>query len=70
MRRLPEGVFTPTPSRIEAKSDSTTTIARKIVDFEVAARAAKTERLRAARLARDAEEIVIPIIKRKPRKLW
>ena len=33
-------------------------MARKIVDSEVAARAAKTERLRAARVARDATENV------------
>ena len=54
MRRVPEGVFRPVPSWFEAKSDATTTMARKIVDSEVAARAAKTERLRAARVARDA----------------
>ncbi|MBP0574699.1 hypothetical protein J8J27_28725, partial [Mycobacterium tuberculosis] len=42
------------PSKLETKSDATTRAARAIIDLEVAAREAKTERLRAARLARDA----------------
>jgi hypothetical protein len=65
MRRMPEGVFKPVPSRIEAKSDATTTMARKIVEGEVASRIVKTERLRAARLARDVTENVLPLAKKK-----
>ena len=44
MRRMPEvGIFKPTPSRTEAKSDVTTRTARAIVDTEATLRAAKTE---------------------------
>lgn len=57
MRRMLEpGVFMPTLSRAEAKSDATTRAARAIIDGEAAARLAKTERLRATRLAREAVE--------------
>jgi hypothetical protein len=65
MRRVPDGVFKPTRSRTEAKSDVTTNTSRKIVESEAAARVAKTERLRAARFARDATENVVPLAKKK-----
>ena len=56
MKRMPEpGLFKPAPSRTEAKSDTTSRVARQIVDLEAAARLAKTERLRAARLAQEIE---------------
>ncbi|WP_246506713.1 hypothetical protein [Mesorhizobium silamurunense] len=56
MKRIPEpGLFKPNPSRTEAKGDMTSRVARQIVDLEAAARIAKTERLRAARLAQEAE---------------
>jgi len=42
------------PSRQETKADITTRTARQIMDSETAAREAKTERLRAARLAQEA----------------
>lgn len=48
-------LFKPKPSRIETKADATTTAARAIIDSEAAARAAKTEKLRAARLAAEHE---------------
>ncbi|MFD1331615.1 hypothetical protein ACFQ4O_06330 [Methylopila musalis] len=44
------------PSKAEAKGDATTRAARAIIDQETARRDAKTERLKAARLARDEAE--------------
>lgn len=56
MKHIPEpGLFKPNPSRTEAKGDATSRVARQIVDLEAAARIAKTERLRAARLAQETE---------------
>ena len=46
-------VFQPKPSKQETKADVTTKTARAIIDHELSAREAKTERLRAARLARE-----------------
>lgn len=47
-------VFLPKPSKQEAKVDATTRLVRAIIDNEASAREAKTERLRAARLAQEA----------------
>lgn len=44
----------PKPSKLESRSDATTEAARNIIGAEVAARIAKTDRLRAARLAQEA----------------
>jgi hypothetical protein len=46
-------VFQLKPSRQETKADATTRAAREIIDSEAIAREAKTERLRAARLAQE-----------------
>ncbi|MBZ9986466.1 hypothetical protein LB572_05070 [Mesorhizobium sp. BH1-1-5] len=54
------GLFKQVPSRTEAKTDTTSRVARQILDLEAAARAVKTERLRAARLAQEAEAPVAP----------
>jgi hypothetical protein len=54
-RKYEIGVFKPTNSRADTKIDTTTRIAREIIDHTNAARMAKTERLRAVRLAREAE---------------
>jgi len=43
-------LFAPTPSKAEAKNDATTTLARQLIDAQLEARQAKTERLRAERL--------------------
>ena len=51
---LINSVFQPKPSKQETKADITTRTARQIMDSETAAREAKTERLRAARLAQEA----------------
>lgn len=56
MKPLPDtGLFKPVPSRTEAKTDATSRVVRQIQDLEAKQRAAKTERLRAARLAQEAE---------------
>ena len=49
-------VLQPKPSKQEAKADTTSRVARQIIDAEVARREAKTDKLRAARLARAAAE--------------
>jgi hypothetical protein len=66
MKSIPEGVFKPA-SRPEEKVDATTKAARDIIDGEAAARDAKTERLRTARLAKEAMEPA-PVDKRKTAK--
>ncbi|MGN6307175.1 MAG: hypothetical protein ACTHNH_20350 [Mesorhizobium sp.] len=53
-------IFQPKPSKQEAKADATTQLARKIMDGETAAREAKTERLRQARLAKQKSEPAAP----------
>ena len=60
MNQMPQNkVFK--PSRSEAKADTTTRTARMIVESETAIRDAKTERLRLARLAKEAAEpVVVP----------
>lgn len=52
---VPGGIFKPKPTSTEAKSDATSRIARSIIDDEAASRVAKTQRLRRARLAREAQ---------------
>jgi|GEM_PF-1168942 len=57
---LANAVFKPTPSRSETKSDTTDRAAREIIASEAAAMQAKTAKLRAERLAREAEEAANP----------
>lgn len=52
-QELINAVFQSKPSKQEAKADITTRIARGILDSETSAREAKSERLRAARLAQE-----------------
>lgn len=47
-------VFQSKSSKQEAKADATTRLVRAIIDNEASVREAKTERLRAARLAQEA----------------
>jgi hypothetical protein len=69
MKSIPDtGLFKPAPSRTEAKTDMTTRVARQILDLEVSARAAKTERLRAARLAQEAAAPVVAPKKAAPKR--
>ncbi len=51
---VPEGIFKPKPTASEVKGDATTRAALTIINGEAAARDAKTERLRKARLAQEA----------------
>lgn len=44
------------PTRTETKADTTTSVAQSIVASETSAREAKVERLRKARLEREASE--------------
>ena len=46
----------PGPSKAETRADQTHAAATEIIDRETSARLEKTERLRAARLEREAEE--------------
>lgn len=69
MARAPEsGVAKPKPSRMEAKGDATTRAAWQIIDAEAAAEAAKTARLRAARLAQSGAETAPAGAKAKKKK--
>ncbi|MBN9022073.1 MAG: hypothetical protein J0H08_08260 [Rhizobiales bacterium] len=56
MKRIPaDGVFKPAMTRIESRQDATTRAALAIIASESAAVDAKTDRLRAARLAHEAQ---------------
>lgn len=44
------------PTRTETKADTTTSVAQSIIASETSAREAKVERLRKARLEREASE--------------
>lgn len=57
---LANAVFKPTPSRSESRSDAIDRAAKEIIASETAAMLAKTAKLRAARLAREAEEAANP----------
>ncbi|WP_421927837.1 hypothetical protein [Neoaquamicrobium sediminum] len=61
-------VFQPKPSKQETKADVTTKAARAIIDHEATAREAKTERLRAARLAQEEAAVADAPAAKKPRK--
>lgn len=63
--KLAEHVFK--PNRQESKSQTTDNAARAILDQEASERAAKTAKLRAARLAMEAERVVEPAAAKKPR---
>ncbi|GAA4526929.1 hypothetical protein GCM10023174_13790 [Chelativorans composti] len=66
---LIDQVFTPKPNRFETRQDTTTRVAREIIEQEVAAREAKTARLRAAREAREAEEAASQPVTPRPRRM-
>ncbi len=60
-------LFKPKPSKSESKADTTTSVARAIMDDEVARREAKPAKLRAARLAMEEEQAAEAPVK-KPAK--
>jgi hypothetical protein len=64
----PVGIFKPKPTGAELKGDTTNKIARNIIEGEAAARNAKTERLRAARLAREAAQPTPAVVKATGKK--
>ena len=67
MRRgLENTVFKPVPSRSETKNDTTTRVAREIIDSQKADMNAKMARLREERLRREASDEKPPIAA-KPR---
>lgn len=55
-----QGIFKQTPTRTESKNDATDKAAREIIMSEAAATAAKTAKLRAERLAREALQAAEP----------
>ena len=63
-------VFKPRPSITETKASRTTTVARAIMDEEVAARERKNVRLQIARLERDAADAALlpPALPLKPKR--
>lgn len=63
-----ENMFAAPLNKSEAKGDVTTRVAQSIIDTEIAARAAKTARLKAARLAMEAEQEPLAIAKKPARK--
>lgn len=52
-----DNLFRPVPSRTETKADITNRVAREIIKAETDRRHAKTELLRAARLAQEAQNL-------------
>lgn len=62
------GVFAPTPSRQDSKANTTTSVARAILETEVKQREAKTARLRELRLKMEAETQPEPVKATKPAK--
>jgi hypothetical protein len=54
MSRMADIRFVPKLPRMEARHEETNKVARAILDDELAIRAAKTQRLREARLAQEA----------------
>ena len=61
-------LFKHKPSKLETKADATTTAARAIIRAEVNEREAKTEKLRAARLAVEEAERLAEAKSVKPAK--
>ena len=64
MELTKDTLFAPKPSKAETKNDITTQVARAIIEDEVAAREAKTRRLRELRLKKEAEELDKPPAKK------
>jgi hypothetical protein len=60
-------LFKPKPSKSESKADTTTNIARAILDDEATRREVKTAKLRAARLAMEEQQAAEEPVK-KPAK--
>lgn len=63
-----ENVFATPLNKSEAKGDVTTRVAHSIIGTEIAAREAKTARLKAARLALEATQEPLAIAKKPVRQ--
>lgn len=63
-----DNLFATPLNKSEAKGDVTTRVAHMIIDTEIAAREAKTARLKAARLAMEATQEPLAIAKKPARK--
>jgi hypothetical protein len=61
MSHLADVRFVPKLLRMEARHEETNKVARAILDDELSIRAAKTERLRQARLAQEATSPAEPL---------
>ena len=57
------GMFRPVRLKAETRDEITARVARDIMRTEMAERVAKTERLRAARLAIEAAEPVVAVVR-------
>ncbi len=70
MANDPKGAFKPALSTAEAKGDASTRAARAIVSQQTAERDAKTARLKAARLAKEAadNDAAPPPVEKKRKK--
>lgn len=66
-RKAETGVFRPVGLKAETRDEITARVARDIMKTEMAERVAKTERLRAARLAMEAGEPVKAAASRRSR---
>jgi hypothetical protein len=65
---IPEGIFKPKLTAIETRHDATTRTARTLIDEETIVRERKTERLRLARLAREATNAIGPAVQKRAAK--
>ena len=66
-RGLENTVFKAVPSRSEAKSDTTTRVAKEIIASQTAEMSAKMARLRAARESQEASDTPPPVAKTRGR---
>ncbi len=66
MTKAKDNLFKPEKLSAQAKSEQTTSIARDILAHEASARQKKTDRLRALRLAQEAE--LAPKARKKGKK--
>ncbi|MDK4702303.1 MULTISPECIES: hypothetical protein [unclassified Rhizobium] len=68
MTKSKDNLFKPEKPSAQAKAEQTTSIAKGIVADEASARQKKTDRLRALRLAQEAELAPAPKAKKKSKK--
>ncbi|MFS8047657.1 hypothetical protein [Rhizobium sp. BR 314] len=69
MTKTQDNLFKPEKLSAQAKSEQTTSIAKDILADEASARQKKTDRLRALRLAQEAEPSPAPKTKKTGKKV-